>query len=151
VKGVLCLETMGYVSKKAHSQDLPDGMGPEMFKIFNTDPSLTVGDFLTVVGDVNSGPIAEAFCKQCELDFVDLPYACLQGDFTYEQAAEIMPDILRSDHGPFWREGIPGLMLTDSADFRYPFYHTPADTIDKLDFDFLTKICKAVIATALEI
>lgn len=148
VRGVLCLETMGYVSSKEHTQRFPEGLDPDMFKIYNTDSELTVGDFLTVVADCNSGPIAEAFCMQCELEYVNLPYACLQEDFTYEQAAEIMPDILRSDHAPFWREGIPGLMLTDSANFRYPFYHTPADTIDKLDFDFLTKICRAVVATA---
>jgi Zn-dependent M28 family amino/carboxypeptidase len=59
-----------------------------------------------------------------------------------------MRDLLRSDHAPFWRQGIPGLFLTDTADFRYPHYHTPADTIDKVDFNFLTKICKAIVATA---
>ena len=103
----------------------------------------------TIVADCNSGPLADAFRSQCEEESVELPYACLQQDFNFEQAAHIMPDILRSDHAPFWREGIPALMLTDSANFRYPYYHTPADTIDKLDFDFLTKICKAVIATAM--
>ncbi|TFH00480.1 MAG: M28 family peptidase [Candidatus Thorarchaeota archaeon] len=150
VKGVLCLETIGYVSSKKHSQTLPEGIGPDMFKIFNTDPEIKVGDFLTIVGDCNSGLLAEALCTQCELDYISLPYACLQGDFNYEQAAASMPDILRSDHGPFWREGIPALLITDTANFRYPFYHTPADTIDKLDFDFLSKICKAVVATALQ-
>jgi len=59
-------------------------------------------------------------------------------------------DLLRSDHAPFWREGIPGLMVTDTANFRYPFYHTQADTIDKLDFNFMTKACKATIATAID-
>ncbi|MFW9843300.1 MAG: M28 family peptidase, partial [Candidatus Thorarchaeota archaeon] len=150
VKGALCLDTVGCRSSKANSQHFPERIEPDMFKIFNTDSELTVGDFLTIVGDCNSGFIAEAFCNQCETEYVSLPYACLQEDFSYEQAATIMPDILRSDHAPFWREGIPGLMLTDSANFRYPYYHTPADTIDKIDFDFLTKICKAVIATALE-
>ncbi|MHA2134210.1 MAG: M28 family peptidase [Candidatus Thorarchaeota archaeon] len=60
-----------------------------------------------------------------------------------------MRDILRPDHAPFWREGIPALMLTDTANFRYPFYHTRADTIDKLDFDFLSQVCMATVATSL--
>jgi Zn-dependent M28 family amino/carboxypeptidase len=59
-------------------------------------------------------------------------------------------DLLRSDHAPFWQNGIPGLFLTDMGDFRYPYYHTPADTIEKLNFDFLTRICKATIATAIQ-
>ena len=150
VRGMLCLETMGYTSSDENSQQLPKGLEPDMFKIFKTGSSLTVGDFLTIIGDCNSGPLAESFCAQCELDSVNLPYASLQQDFNYEQAAEIMPDILRSDHAPFWREGIPALLISDTANFRYPFYHTPADTIDKLDFDFLTKICKAVVAMALK-
>ena len=150
VKGVLCLETMGYVSSKEDSQHFPKELDPDMFKIFKTDSKLTIGDFLTIIGDCNSGLLAEALCGQCELDSIDLPYACLQGNFTFEQAAHVMPDILRSDHSPFWREGIPALLITDTANFRYPFYHTPADTIDKLDFDFLSKICKAVVATALQ-
>jgi len=149
IKGVLCLETMGYVSNKKNSQHFPEGLDPDMFKIYSTEPDLRTGDFLTIVGDRNSAVLAETFCEQCRRGSVQLPYACLQEDFTYEQAAYIMHDILRSDHAPFWRENIPALMLTDSADFRYPFYHTPADTIDKLDFDFLAKTCKAVMATAL--
>jgi Zn-dependent M28 family amino/carboxypeptidase len=62
-----------------------------------------------------------------------------------------MPDILRSDHAPFWKADIPGLLPTDSANFRYLYYHTAADTIDKLDFDFLEKVCKATASTAIEI
>ncbi len=148
VSGVLCLETMGYASKE-YRQNFPKGLDPDMFKIYRTQEDLTVGDFLSIVGDKNSGPLAESFCEQCQTESINLPYACLQEDFNYEQAAHIMPDLLRSDHAPFWRVGIPALMLTDSANFRYPFYHTRADTIDKLDFDFLAKITKATIATAL--
>jgi hypothetical protein len=149
VKGVLCLETMGYISSKKNSQHFPEGLTPDMFKIYGTEPDLLTGDFLCIVGDHTSGPLAESFCEHCQRETIQLPYACLQEDFTYEQAAHIMPDLLRSDHAPFWRENIPALLLTDSADFRYPYYHTHADTIDKLDFDFLTKICRAVVATAI--
>jgi len=30
---------------------------------------------------------------------------------------------------------VPAVMLTDTANFRTPFYHTPRDTIDTLDLD----------------
>ena len=149
IKGVLCLETMGYTSSKKNSQHFPEGLDPEMFKIYGTEPDLKTGDFLAIVGDCNSEVLAKTFCEQCRRESIRLPYACLQEDFTYDQAAYIMHDLLRSDHAPFWREKIPALMLTDSADFRYPYHHTHADTIDKLDFGFLAKICKTVVATIL--
>jgi hypothetical protein len=149
VTGVLCLETMGYTSARKHSQQLPEGMGPDMFQIYGTEPDLSTGDFLFVLGDSNSKRLAEQFSTQCRHEMIQLPYACLQADVTYEEAAHGMRDLLRSDHAPFWRVNIPALLLSDGADFRYPYYHTHADTIDKLDFDFLAKICKAVVATAL--
>ncbi len=149
--GVLCLETMGYFSKQKNSQKFPEQIDPRMFEIFGTQEDLTVGDFLAVIADGNSKSLAASFCEQCQDDSIALPYACLKADFGYEQAAYAMPDILRSDHAPFWRESIPALLITDTANFRYPYYHTRADTIDKLDFDFLTKICKATIATAVKL
>ena len=31
-------------------------------------------------------------------------------------------------------------MVTDTAAFRYPFYHSPEDTPDKIDYDRLTRV-----------
>ena len=31
-------------------------------------------------------------------------------------------------------------MVTDTAPFRYPYYHTAGDTIDKIDFDRLSRV-----------
>lgn len=45
-----------------------------------------------------------------------------------------------SDHWSFWREGYPALMITDTAPFRYPHYHSRADTPDKLDYDRLARV-----------
>jgi len=149
--GVLCLETMGYISKKKNSQKFPEQIPPQMFEIFGTQKDLNIGDFIAIIADANSKSLATSFCEQCQDDSVSLPYACLKADFGFEQAAYAALDILRSDHAPFWKENIPALMITDTANFRYPFYHTHADTIDKLDFDFLTKICKATIATAIKL
>lgn len=149
LQGVICMDTVGYRNIEAEKQVMPPGINPEMIKSYGTQKELSVGDFLFVLGDRNSASLTRKFLTQCELDSIRLPYACIQGNFGFEQIAKTMPDILRSDHAPFWRENIPGIFLSDGANFRYPFYHTQADTIDKVDFDFLVQISKAIIYTAL--
>lgn len=45
-----------------------------------------------------------------------------------------IPGIGWSDYWSFWQFGCKALMLTDTAPFRYPYYHTAQDTPDKLDW-----------------
>lgn len=53
----------------------------------------------------------------------------------------------RSDHLPFWEAGLPALMVTDTANFRYRHYHQPSDTPEKLDYQHLAAIVGATAAT----
>jgi hypothetical protein len=57
---------------------------------------------------------------------------------------EVISDIGRSDHWPFWQEGYPALMVTDTAPFRYPHYHTPEDTVDKIDFERTARVVRGL-------
>jgi len=150
VLGVINMDLVGYTSDKQHSQAYPKMLDPKMFQTYHVN-DLTVGNFILIVGKADSGKLIKSFCAQSKLDSIDLPYACLQVPFDYEMIARRMWDLLRADHAPFWRAGIPAICLTDSAEFRFPYYHTPADTSDKLDFDFAAKICKATIATAIDL
>ena len=45
------------------------------------------------------------------------------------------PDMMRSDHAPFLLAGIPAVMLSDTANFRNPNYHTQSDTIETIDLE----------------
>ncbi len=45
-----------------------------------------------------------------------------------------------SDHGSYWQEGYPALMVTDTAPFRYPYYHMPGDTPDRVDYERLARV-----------
>jgi Zn-dependent M28 family amino/carboxypeptidase len=148
--GALCLDTAGYTSDKEHSQTYPAAMDPKMAETQGVS-SASVGDFLSVVADANSTHLLEAFSSQVGSGRVGLPTACLQVPFSFEQIASSMRDLIRADHATFWQQRIPALFLTDTADLRYPFYHTPADTIEKLDFNFMTKVCKAVVAAAVSL
>ena len=44
------------------------------------------------------------------------------------------PGVDWSDHKSFAERGIPAVMITDTALYRYAHYHTPADTPDKVDY-----------------
>jgi Zn-dependent M28 family amino/carboxypeptidase len=62
--------------------------------------------------------------------------SCAQAKtFRFDIAPVPVPDLMRSDHAPFLLAGFPALMLTDTANFRNPNYHSPKDTIDTLDTD----------------
>lgn len=51
-----------------------------------------------------------------------------------------IPGVGWSDHWSFSQVGYRGVMVTDTAPFRYPHYHTPQDTPDKLDYDALARV-----------
>jgi hypothetical protein len=57
------------------------------------------------------------------------------------------PDTRRSDHAPFWDQGYRALMLSDTADLRNPYYHTPDDTSETLDFGFARLVTQVAMAT----
>ena len=60
-----------------------------------------------------------------------------QGKLPSEGAAlpSFIPGVAWSDQWSFWEHGYPGIMITDTAPFRYPHYHSATDTPDKLDYD----------------
>jgi Zn-dependent M28 family amino/carboxypeptidase len=51
-----------------------------------------------------------------------------------------------SDHGSFWSEGYPAIMVTDTALYRYPYYHSAQDTPDKVDYARLARVTAALAA-----
>jgi Zn-dependent M28 family amino/carboxypeptidase len=59
------------------------------------------------------------------------------------QRLDFLHHLTRSDHLPFWEAGVPAIMVTDTADFRNPNYHTPKDTPDTLDYGRLAEIVAA--------
>jgi hypothetical protein len=116
--GMLSLETMGYYSKAPGSQRFPD---PALAARFPD-----VGDFLALVGD--PGSVAT-------LEIATAGFRAVS-DFPLEAAVPPpgVPGVAWSDQWAFWQFGYPGLMATDTAPFRYPWYHDRDDTPDKLDF-----------------
>ncbi len=150
VLGVINLETIGYINKRKNSQLLPPLMHPLIFPSYKVKNRKIRGDFISIVSDKNSKELGKIFCKSCKDENIKLPYLWAKLPLRFEKIAKWLYDTIRADHSPFWRENIPALMITDTANFRYPYYHTEADTIDKLDFDFMKKITQATIATTIK-
>lgn len=51
-----------------------------------------------------------------------------------------LPGVGWSDQWSFWQVGYPAIMVTDTAPFRYPHYHTVADTPEKLDYERMARV-----------
>jgi Zn-dependent M28 family amino/carboxypeptidase len=49
-----------------------------------------------------------------------------------------------SDHWAFWEYGYPAIMITDTAFYRYPHYHTDEDTPDKIDYDRFARVVRGL-------
>jgi hypothetical protein len=56
-----------------------------------------------------------------------------------------MAGIHWSDHWSFWQQGWQGVMVTDTAPFRYPHYHAATDTPDKIDYERLARVVAGLV------
>lgn len=137
---VLVLEMIGYRDAAPHSQDFPQGIS-----VFAEEPLSDRGDFIGVIG-LSSAPAPALALKAARPYTPELPASFLA---IPAAAAVLMPDLLRSDHSPFWLFGAPAVLITDTASFRNPHYHQPSDRLSTLDLDFLTSVARWVTAATL--
>jgi hypothetical protein len=138
----------GIFRYEPQTQGLLGGLGFESFgKHYGLDPQKAIGNFSMLVTHQPSQHIGEIYSEYCESDGINLPYGWIHAPLTFEQVVAYQPMGLNSDHAPFWQAGIPALFIFDSSTARTQFVHTPADTIDKIDFDRLVDITQALVAT----
>jgi Iap family predicted aminopeptidase len=119
VSAMISLETIGYFSDKPGSQTYPSPVLGAFYP--------KVGNFISFVGDLRSRRLVRLALS------------------TFRQAARLssegaavpafIPGVAWSDHWSFWQQGYPAIMITDTAPFRYPHYHAPTDTPDKLNYE----------------
>ncbi len=150
ILGMINLETIGYTSDKPHSQSFAPGTSLDMFETYRIDSEIMKGDFVLVIGDDNSETLARSYFANAKQEDIDVPSVLISMPLKFEALKQSFPDLLRSDHAPFWKYDIPALMITDTANFRNPHYHTRSDTIDTLDFDFMVKVCQTTLATVID-
>ncbi|HEX8339894.1 MAG TPA: M28 family peptidase [Tepidisphaeraceae bacterium] len=127
VVAMLSLETIGFYSDVKGSQKYPAPFD----RFFPAQ-----GDFIAFVGDTAS--------KQLMLDSVAAFRAATSFPSEGIAAPARITGIGFSDQWSFWQAGYPAIMVTDTALFRYPHYHTTADTPDKLDYDRMSRVVEGV-------
>jgi hypothetical protein len=127
VVAMYSLETIGFYSSEPGSQNYPSPFG-FMFP--------DRGDFIAFVGLLGS----RALLQQTVRSFRShTPFPSIGG-----VAPGAIPGIGWSDHWAFAEHGFPAVMVTDTALFRYPHYHRPSDTPDKVDTEKLARLVKGI-------
>lgn len=135
VKVIYVLEMVGYCSQDSGSQRLPKGL------------PITVpdaGNFLAILANRHSNRLIRPLLRRANAYCENLHVIGLQIFFGMEMN---FPHLLRSDHAPFWRAGLPALMWTDTSEFRNSNYHKPSDTPETLDYGFMKKVTQALLAS----
>lgn len=134
IVAMLSLETMGYYTDKIDSQKYPSPLN----LIYPSQ-----GNFISFVGNLKSRKLVKQTIKTFRQNT----------KFPSEGAAlpNILPGIGWSDHWSFWQQGYPAIMITDTAPFRYPYYHTLEDTTDKINYDSLSRVTLGIKAIIIEL
>ena len=123
IAAMLSLETIGYYSDAPGSQRYP----PPLAMLYPD-----TGNFIGFVANIGS----RALLKDAVGGFRRHARFPSEG----VAAPAFIPGVDWSDHASFWEAGYPALMVTDTAPFRYPHYHLPSDTPDKLDYERLARV-----------
>ncbi len=132
VIAMFSLETIGYYSDEKESQKYPFP-----FNLFYPE----FGNFIAFIGNPASGDLVRDA----------IAHFRTHTKFPSEGAAipNQVPGVGWSDQWAFWQQGYPGVMVTDTAPFRYPYYHTPDDTPQQVDYERMARVVvglEAVIA-----
>lgn len=135
---MVSLECLGYTDSRPGSQRVPPGL------------PIAVPDEGTFLGVIGNRP-AHGFVTMVEAA-VRLAAPQLQAiGLVVEDNGRQFPATRLSDHAPFWDQGYPALMLTDTAFLRNPHYHHPRDVPETLDPDFMTRVARSVAAFTLTV
>ena len=123
IAAMYSLETIGYFSERPGSQRYPFPLG---FFYPST------GNFVAFVSNLGSRALLHESIAAFRR------HAAFPSEAV--AAPAVIPGVDWSDHASFWQQGYPALMVTDTAPYRYPHYHSAADSPDKLDYERLARV-----------
>lgn len=155
LQGVIVMDMVGYACHTPLCQKYPTGLP--------VTPPSDKGDFLAVIGDTEHLPLLHAFQNSQMLPAVSLNKGDQEERHKNDKNKKVgglippvltlpiplkgllTPDTLRSDHAPFWYQGIGAVLVTDTANLRTPHYHQPSDIPATIDREFFTGTAQVVV------
>ncbi len=134
IKIMLSIDSIGIYKDEPGSQKLPFP-----FSVFYPDR----GNFLAFIGDFGS----RKYMIQATRGF--------KKGSSFLIKAGIVPKWTKgaawSDHSSFWKFGYHGMQITDTGAFRSPYHTTKEDTIEKINFDALSRIVMGIYGSIIEL
>ena len=130
VVAALSLEMLGYYDDALGSQQYP----PPLAALYPD-----TADFIGFAGNVGSRALVNRCVKAFRAHTPFPAHAAV--------LPEVIPQVGWSDQWSFWQFGWPALMVTDTALFRNPHYHTDHDTAETLDQGFLRGVARLSAVT----
>lgn len=130
IDGMIALEMIGYFSDEPGSQTFPLAALGWIYP--------RRGNFIGVVGRWGQARFTRNV-KAGMKGTTDLPVYSIT-------APRFLQGIDFSDHRSYWQYGMNSVMITDTAFFRNPWYHSLGDTADTLDYERMAHVVTAVFA-----
>lgn len=130
IRAMMAMDGLGYFSDEPDSQQFP---GPGLGMLY-PDQANFIG-FVSRLGD-------RALLRRALAAFRD------KASIPSEGAAlpAVVPGVAWSDHWSFWEHDYPAFFVTDTLPFRDPYYHSPGDTPERLDFERMGRVTHGLTA-----
>jgi Zn-dependent M28 family amino/carboxypeptidase len=127
IVAMISIESIGYFNETDGSQAYPALLAPFF-------PSR--GDFIAFAGNLGSRRLLRR------------TIGAFRTPATIPSEGAAMPELIHeigwSDQWSFWQFGYEAIMVTDTAPFRNPNYHTERDRPDTLDYDRMSRVVDAL-------
>ena len=124
VKGMICLESIGYFSDEKGSQTY----STPLHKVTMG----TAGNYILVVSRKEDGEFGKAMTNKMK-DAGLISTKSVKG-------LKRLKGVDLSDHRNYWKYGYPAVMITNTAYYRNKNYHRKSDTIETIDFRRLSAV-----------
>jgi hypothetical protein len=134
IRVMISLDALGVYKDEPGSQKLPFP-----FSIFYPDR----GNFLAFIGNLQS----RKYVNEVTRGF--------KKGSSFQIQAGVAPEWAKggawSDHSSFWKFRYPGIMVTDTGGFRSPYHTTKEDTMEKLNFEAMSRIVIGMYTCAIHL
>ena len=135
LRAMIALEMIGYFTDAPNSQQYP----VSILKLLHP----TRGNFIGVVGKLGQGTLVRRI-RNAMRRASPLPVRSISAPVS-------LPGVDFSDHRSYWDVGYEAVMITDTAFYRNPNYHTEHDTPETLDYGRMARVVQGIYGAVLDL